>query len=368
VKDHVKELLVCPIGLTPQVITETFYYLTAIAKPPHKISEIWVLTTVPGKKLVREKLLGSAGQFTSLCRALGIPHRSVKFNVILLRDSRGRPLHDIRTTSDDTAVAEQITDFIKQLTDNPQTVLHCSVAGGRKTMSVHLAFAMQLFGRDCDTMSHVLVDEESEKDADFYYPENGRGTVELINIPFVRFRKRLEKWYDEEDLNYSDLIAEAQWQIEPRFERVRVDVKERRIVVGEVEVGLQPFQIALYAHYARNKVERCAHAKRSSCEGCDRPCFVELPVWDEVFKADIKWAYGRMFPRRRCLPFVERLNRGQARLARLALEAHSRIKRAIHAKVKPYSLAEQYCVCAIGQRGGTRYGLPVDRRLIEIPG
>ena len=74
------------------------------------------------------------------------------------------------TAADSAAVADQILAFIRHLTADPTTRLHCSLAGGRKTLSVLLGFALQLFGRPQDTLLHVLVDEELEGHRDFFYP------------------------------------------------------------------------------------------------------------------------------------------------------------------------------------------------------
>ena len=46
--DAWREILVAVAGLTPQVITETLYYLTQVRDPPVAIAEIHVLPTQPG--------------------------------------------------------------------------------------------------------------------------------------------------------------------------------------------------------------------------------------------------------------------------------------------------------------------------------
>ena len=47
-----REILVAVAGLTPQLITETFYYLTQVRDPPVAIDEINVLTTQPGGRRI----------------------------------------------------------------------------------------------------------------------------------------------------------------------------------------------------------------------------------------------------------------------------------------------------------------------------
>ncbi|MHA1974143.1 MAG: CRISPR-associated ring nuclease [Candidatus Hodarchaeales archaeon] len=52
-----KNILISLAGLTPQVITETLYYLTQLHSPPIEISEIFILTTSLGKEKIISSLL-----------------------------------------------------------------------------------------------------------------------------------------------------------------------------------------------------------------------------------------------------------------------------------------------------------------------
>jgi CRISPR-associated protein (TIGR02584 family) len=87
--------------------------------------------------------------------------------------------------------------------DDPDVRIHASTASGRKTMSIYLTAAMQLFGRAQDTLSHVLVTEEFEQMADFFYiPPTPRmlkrrdgqpvstdnAKIYLADIPFIRLQ------------------------------------------------------------------------------------------------------------------------------------------------------------------------------------
>ncbi|ODA43496.1 hypothetical protein THER_1777 [Thermodesulfovibrio sp. N1] len=51
-----KEILVCVIGATPQIITETIYAL-ANKNPPVYIDEIFIITTSTGKKQIENTLI-----------------------------------------------------------------------------------------------------------------------------------------------------------------------------------------------------------------------------------------------------------------------------------------------------------------------
>ena len=47
---------------------------------------------------------------------------------------------------------DRICDIVRELTKDAETRIHASAAGGRKTMSIYLTAAMQLFGRVQDTL------------------------------------------------------------------------------------------------------------------------------------------------------------------------------------------------------------------------
>lgn len=85
-----------------------------------------------------------------------------------------QPLDDLRSAEENAALADFLVAFIRDRTQDPNVRLHCSVAGGRKTMGVYLALALQLYGRPGDTLFHVLVSPEFESHPQFF------GCVPLI--------------------------------------------------------------------------------------------------------------------------------------------------------------------------------------------
>jgi CRISPR-associated protein (TIGR02584 family) len=67
--DAWREIFVAVSGLTPQVITETLYYLTQKRDPPVAIAEIHVLTTQLGRQRILTDLLSpDDGRFCAFCR------------------------------------------------------------------------------------------------------------------------------------------------------------------------------------------------------------------------------------------------------------------------------------------------------------
>ena len=166
-----RDILVAVVGLTPQVITETIYYLTQVHRPPVALAGIHVLTTQLGQtQLLTQLLAPGSGHFHTFCAEYGLDATSIGLEMHVLKDEVGIPLEDIRTATDSIAVADQIAALVRYLTNEPTTRLYCSLAGGRKTQSVLLGFALQLYGRPQDRLLHVLVDEALQNHPDFFYP------------------------------------------------------------------------------------------------------------------------------------------------------------------------------------------------------
>src|SRR5262249_29705615 len=137
----------------------------------------------------------------------------------------GQPLEDILTDADNVAVADFITEHVRAITADRAVSLHVSIAGGRKTMGFYVGYALSLFGRPQDQLSHVLVSPPFESLHEFFYPSprtrviHDRGgrtldakeaAVRLGEIPFVRLREGLPKRLLDGGARFSEAVAEAQ--------------------------------------------------------------------------------------------------------------------------------------------------------------
>ena len=102
-------ILVAVVGLTPQVITETVYYLTQVGHPSVVLTALHILTTQLGEEQVRRQLLAPAvGHFYGLCSEYGLDATAIDVHIHILSDAAQVPLDDIRTAADNAAVADQI--------------------------------------------------------------------------------------------------------------------------------------------------------------------------------------------------------------------------------------------------------------------
>lgn len=191
-------LLVCTLGKTPQVVTETIWAL-AHEQNPVIPDEVLAISTENYVDSARERLLGKGGGWAQLIKALKKAHISVngklRFDAKSLRvagDTEG-PVHDLRTVKDNERYSDCIFKLLKSLTDGAdadavQIIL--SVSGGRKSMVAISSAAMSLLARPHDRLIHVIVDEKLE-DKGFHYPTSGKG-FSLFDIPFVRTRGLLK--------------------------------------------------------------------------------------------------------------------------------------------------------------------------------
>lgn len=200
--------LVAVTGMSPQIITETLYAMNRDGDAwPDRIT---IITTAKGRDKVWQGL-HTDGHLAALCRELGRPELNfTRDDIQVVPGADGTLVEDARSRDDHEAMANFITDRIRELTADDQVRLHASIAGGRKTMTFYLGYAMSLFGRHDDKLTHVLVSERFENRPDFYYPtreskplalRNGEtvpvdakdAEVILADIPFVRQRKQLPR-------------------------------------------------------------------------------------------------------------------------------------------------------------------------------
>lgn len=224
-----KQILLCVAGMTPQIVTETLW---ALVEKGERVDEIRVITTLAGKRKLIDGLFGEKGKFDEFCREFGIARGSVKFDettITQLQKPDGENLEDIRTKEDNEIAGNEICRVVRELCKRENVRIHASVAGGRKTMSVYLAAAMSLFGRADDCLSHILVSEEFETCADFFYKpktaqiiklrggrevSTGEAEIHLAEIPFVRLRGAQIDLFERGAENYQTAVGKTQEDLE----------------------------------------------------------------------------------------------------------------------------------------------------------
>ncbi|MCI0489814.1 MAG: CRISPR-associated ring nuclease Csm6 [Blastocatellia bacterium] len=275
-----KNILLCVAGMTPQIITETLYAVTQ--ERGERVDEIRVVTTLDGRDKImtgiangrgrpEESLLHpEAGQFYAFCRDFKIDPDSIRFDeksIALLQTRDGLTLPDIRTLEENELAGDRICDIVRELAKDENTRIHASAAGGRKTMSIYLTAAMQLFGRAQDMLSHVLVNEDFEGNPAFYYPppepiilrtRDGRevstkdARIYLAPIPFIRLRGARSEWLREGERRYGDFVRQAQEYLDlaDSVHDVNIHLRGKTLMIANRSVKLAEREFFIYSMFA----------------------------------------------------------------------------------------------------------------------
>ncbi len=233
-------------------------------------TEIRLITTAEGAQRARLSLLDpKEGQFHALCRDYGLTGK-IAFppeNIMVIHDASGAPLSDIRTPGDNTLAADALLAHVRALCADESCALHVSIAGGRKTMGFFLGYALSLFGRSQDRLSHVLVNEPFESLREFYFPpaeprvlhtakgkpiHTADAQVLLAEIPFVRLRDGLPRDALAHSAPFASMISAAQLAVDPPS--LRFDLKNQQVWCGHQAVALPPALLAWYAWLAECRV------------------------------------------------------------------------------------------------------------------
>lgn len=275
-----KHVLLATTGESPQVVTETLFALHQEHQPWP--DALYLITTSRGQSKAREGLL-ERGHLARLCDELGVKQPLFdNSHILVVPDANGVPVDDARSLEDHEALANFIMTQVRNLTADPQQSVHASLAGGRKTMTFYLGYAMSLLGRQQDRLSHVLVSKGYESLADFWYPSQQQGqlhdrqgaplltaegkpliasaaTVTLAPIPFVRHRQSLPAILPQtgESVHFRDVVRLINLGEQPEALRLQIDLAQQLITVSDEESD-QRFEfkpsligLAFYAMMAR---------------------------------------------------------------------------------------------------------------------
>jgi CRISPR-associated protein (TIGR02584 family) len=275
--DFPRRIFVAVTGLSPQIVTESLYAMAigpACAEERFVPTEIHLITTEKGAEHARLNLLSrSPGHFHRLC--VDYPQyqlQDIDFseeNIHVIADAEGKALNDIRNSRENDIAADFITSLIRSFTRDDRSAVHISIAGGRKTMGYYLGYALSLYGREQDRLSHVLVSSPYENHKDFYYPTpqesvihvDEKGTqlaydcrnavIDLAGIPFVRLRQGLPEKLLTGDESFTEVVAQAQMSLPS--ESVYINLRNQTLELSGQVVKLAPALLIFYAMLALNK-------------------------------------------------------------------------------------------------------------------
>ena len=267
------QTLVISTGLAPQVVTEMLWWLVARDGAPRLAPDsIHVVTTAKGAAAVRERLLGAGGKLAEFCREFGLPDLNARVDVLVPTAADLGPGDDTRDLDTNIGYANLVTRLLRDLTSDPRARVHASLAGGRKTMSFYLGYAMSLLGREQDELSHVLVSPPAlENSPDFWWKPThpqivctgGSGepcstedaVIDVAPIPFARLRHLMNPaLFDAPDIDFRRFVVGAQAGVESQ--RVVLTDSRLEVRVGSHTVALPPKKYALYRLLAELRAAR----------------------------------------------------------------------------------------------------------------
>lgn len=261
-----RRILLAVTGLSPQIVTETVHALATRKDAAWIPDEVHLISTTKGADNARLQLLSEhPGWFHRLRADYRLPDIAFpESNIHVIRRADGSLLDDIRDDTDNTLAADFICEKVRELTANAHSELHASIAGGRKTMGFYLGYAMSLYGRPQDRLSHVLVSEPFETQKDFFYPtpstcvihdqrsglalDCSEARVWLGDIPFVRLRENLPHDLIEGRANYSQAVAEVQKALPPL--QLVLHPGTREAILGGETIIFSPIEYAYFWMFA----------------------------------------------------------------------------------------------------------------------
>ncbi|MCI0392601.1 MAG: CRISPR-associated ring nuclease Csm6 [Acidobacteria bacterium] len=377
-----RNILLYVAGMTPQIITETLYALTQ--ERGERVDEVRVITTLGGRDRLLKSLLDPAsGKFFEFCRDFDIDPAGIKFDettITLLRTPDGRTLADIRSVEENEIAADQICEIVRELAKDEGTRIHASAAGGRKTMSIYLTTAMQLFGRGVDRLSHVLISEDFETHPEFFYkPPQPReleirdrqgnvrrvstddAQIHLADIPFIRLRGLRSDWLNNGGHSYGKLVEQAQRDLDlsESLHDLRIDLRRRIISVANCSVRLPRREFFFFALFAHLRKEKLGH----DGAGFIAPKEITRETLDSVFRI-VTGASGKEralddFELVARYDFVGTLLDNMNKDYEAFQQTFSQVKSRINRRFEDAGLRDQYQVEAAGDYGETRHGLSV---------
>ncbi|MDI6687316.1 MAG: CRISPR-associated ring nuclease Csm6 [Desulfobacterales bacterium] len=371
-----KNILLAVTGLSPQVITETLY---ALHQNSQSIDAIHIITTRTGKEKIYAELTDNGrGYFYRYLNEYNIDSASIDFsykNIHVIKDSHGNEIPDIISEADNEKLLKKCLDLTFHFTNNPDTAVFFSIAGGRKTMSSCLTLAAQMYGRPQDRLYHVLVSPEFESTRNFYYPpkksqqieladmqghpflkETRFAQINLIPVPFVSIRDNLAPDLLAEPMDPATLMLSI---IKEKRSNLTVNLISKKIIYKKAECDMMPARLALYAFFAMQK-KNCTK-KIDECGNCI-DCFIDIQTVFEK-QNQITELYCKICGPR---PIEEMSNTGIVKLDSDNFNTYkSRIKTDLMSSFGLYAL-KNLEILSTGTRPNTRYGIAMDKNRIEI--
>jgi len=346
------------IGHSPAIVTETLAACSLHHHPP--IKRLILITTGSGAAILEKRLFDQGGwsDFITHYPRYATIHFSTDDIIRCVEE-------DIRSEDENRAMAEVILSQVRQYTAEDAPPLIASMAGGRKTMGYYMGFAMSLFGRECDRLTHVLVPEVWEKDRTFMFPPPEEAhQINLVDIPFIRLRSHLKPAVSNADID--TLIRSTQSTIDlSTMPRLTLYILPKSLEYLGQTIEFPEREFTFIQFFAQQKLHHCQHPQQPTCGAC-HDCFLSVDDMDK--KKDellnIRMQFGGLnsptFSR------FEQAWQGKRAAASNLPEPIRRINAAIEQTLGIDQRAEAIKIKNIGKRNHQAYGIMADKSQIRI--
>ena len=265
------------MGISPQVLTETLYAIHMQGKPFP--DEVYLITSVNAKAKAIEWLF-ERGKIEDLKAHHNLPDFKFELShILLMQHDDGVEIFNGREEEDQQSIADSITRIVAKFTADENCRIHASIAGGRKTMAFYMGYAMSIFGREQDILSHVFVSKDFEFSENFFFPtlndnyiankdkvlNTKEAKVTLAEIPFVRMRNMVDPSFinQMERKSFSKTIALLNTYKNTSI-KVQIIFNKKCILVNGIEIKLPPKELAFYL-WLSQQPERRINITRQFC-------------------------------------------------------------------------------------------------------
>ncbi len=371
-----RHILLAIVGLSPQVVTEAVYALFYEGRP---VTDVHIITTSQGASIIHSTLLRPIDSpFQKLCKDLSIKPDKINFgphNLHILQDVNGNYIDDITGEEDNERLLRLCLELTHRFTKDDDTVVSFLVAGGRKTMTSCLTLAVQLYGRSCDRIYHVLASPDFENSPDFWFPPKNSevlvlkdrqgeefykdtkyANVTLVPIPFISIREQLDEKLLDRPRPPAELIQSL---VKNQKKRLVADLANGKIIYGNIEMDLHPAQLALYTFFLYQKKKCQKDQICSVCKDCWM-CATDIITDQKIAELYNSIANTKVYD-----------SISDSGITNLNKQNFHSYKSKINKKLNNYFGASQVTSLKIeshGVRPETVYGIKIDKNRIDIIG
>ena len=153
-----KNIFMAVLGISPAIITEALYYYTTILQKNIKFDDIVIFTTSKGRDIICEKLFDQ-GILAKMEKDLSLTENYFNFsedNIIVYKNEFNEEINDIRTENESLIAVDTIFNIMKKYTQNNNSKIIATIAGGRKTMGSMMSTSFQMLAREQDELIHIM--------------------------------------------------------------------------------------------------------------------------------------------------------------------------------------------------------------------